>query len=342
MGVQLGDLVTPREVGFEELAGKRIAIDAFNTLYQFLSIIRQPTGEPLRDSSGRITSHLSGLLYRNANLIELGILPVYIFDGEPPELKHRVIKERNQLRERAREEWERALKEERYDEAWSKAVQSAKLSEDMLSDARRLLSLLGIPYVDAPAEGEAQAAHMARKGDVFATGSQDYDSLLFGSPRLVRNLTITGKRKLPRKKMYVEVKPELIILEEVLRKLEISREQLIDIAILMGTDYNPGGVEGIGPKKAYSLVKEHGSAEKVLQAKGIEADFDVEEIKRLFLHHSVSDDYRLEWKLPRRQEVIEFLCYERDFSKERVEKALDKMEKALRVTRAQRSLDSWF
>ncbi len=342
MGVQLGDLVQAREVGFEELAGKRIAIDAFNTLYQFLSIIRQPTGEPLRDSQGRVTSHLSGILYRNANLIEYGVLPVYVFDGEPPKLKSRVIRERNQLRERAREEWERALREERYEEAWSKAVQSAKLTDEMLADAKRLLSLLGIPYVDAPAEGEAQAAHMARRGDVFAAGSQDYDSLLFGSPRLVRNLTITGRRKLPRKKAYVEVRPEIITLDEVLRSLGVSREQLIDIAILIGTDYNPGGVEGIGPKKAYSLIKEYGSAERALEAKGIEVDFDVAEIRELFLHHRVSEEYRLEWRTPDKEGVISFLCGERDFSRERVEKALEKMEKALKVTRAQRSLDAWF
>lgn len=342
MGVQLGDLVAAREVSFEELAGKRIAIDAFNTLYQFLSIIRQPTGEPLRDSRGRVTSHLSGLLYRNANLIEYGILPVYVFDGEPPKLKSRVIEERNELRERAREEWERALREERYEEAWSKAVQSAKLSDEMLKDARRLLSLLGIPYVDAPAEGEAQAAHMARRGDVFAAGSQDYDSLLFGSPRLVRNLTISGRRKLPKRKVYVEVKPEIITLEEVLRSLEVSREQLIDIAILIGTDYNPGGVEGIGPKKAYALIREHGSAERALEARGMEVDFDVGEIRELFLHHRVRDDYDLEWRIPDKEGVVSFLCGERDFSKERVEKALERMEKALKVTRAQRSLDSWF
>ena len=342
MGVQLGDLIEAREVGFEELAGKRIAIDAFNTLYQFLSIIRQPTGEPLRDSQGRITSHLSGILYRNANLIEYGILPVYVFDGEPPKLKSKVIKERNQLREKAREEWERALREERYEEAWSKAVQSAKLTDDMLADAKRLLSLLGIPYVEAPAEGEAQAAHMAKRGDVFAAGSQDYDSLLFGSPRLVRNLTITGRRKLPRRKAYVEVKPEVIVLDEVLRSLGVSREQLIDIAILIGTDYNPGGVEGIGPKKAYALIKEHGSAERALEAKGIEVEFDVAEIRELFLHHRVREDYELEWRPPDKEGVISFLCGERDFSRDRVEKALEKMEKALKVTRAQRSLDAWF
>jgi flap endonuclease-1 len=342
MGVQLGDLVAAREISFDELAGKRIAIDAFNTLYQFLSIIRQPTGEPLRDSQGRVTSHLSGILYRNSNLIEFGVLPVYVFDGEPPKLKSKVIKERNQLREQAKREWERALKEERYEEAWSKAVQSAKLTDAMLSDAKRLLTLLGIPYVEAPAEGEAQAAYMAKRGDVFAAGSQDYDSLLFGSPRLVRNLTISGKRKLPRKKAYVDVKPEIITLDEVLRSLGVSREQLIDIAILIGTDYNPGGVEGIGPKKAYALIKEHGSAERALEAKGIEVDFDVAEIRELFLNHKTTDDYKLEWHSPDKEGVIAFLCRERDFSRERVEKALEKMEKALKVTRAQRSLDTWF
>lgn len=342
MGVQLGDLVVAREIGFEELAGKRIAIDAFNTLYQFLSIIRQPTGEPLRDSQGRVTSHLSGILYRNSNLIEFGILPVYVFDGEPPELKSRVIKERNQLRERAHEEWELALKEKRYRDAWSKAVQSAKLTDAMLSDAKRLLTLLGIPHIQAPAEGEAQAAHMAKRGDVFAAGSQDYDSLLFGSPRLVRNLTISGRRKLPRRKAYVEVRPEIITLDKVLRNLEVTREQLIDIAILIGTDYNPGGIEGIGPKRAYALIKEHGSAEKAIEAKGLEVDFDVAEIRELFLKHRTTDEYTLKWNPPDKEGVVAFLCGERDFSRERVEKALEKMERALKVTLAQRSLDTWF
>ncbi|MBI4344403.1 MAG: flap endonuclease-1, partial [Euryarchaeota archaeon] len=239
MGVQLTDLLAPSSLEFEAMGGKRIAIDALNSLYQFLSIIRQPTGELLMDSRGRVTSHLSGLFYRNLNLLEFGIKPVYVFDGRPPRLKGRTTEVRREARERAAVEWRRALDEERYELAKTKAMQSASLNESMLSDSNELLGYLGIPCVQAPSEGEAQAAHMAMKGEVWAAGSQDYDSLLFGAPRLVRNLTISGKRKIPRRNAYVEVKPEILHLERVLKELEITREQLVDLAILIGTDYNP-------------------------------------------------------------------------------------------------------
>ncbi|NOZ82481.1 MAG: flap endonuclease-1 [Euryarchaeota archaeon] len=340
MGVQLGELVQAEVIELRALSGRRVAVDAFNTLYQFLTTIRQRGGEPLRDSKGRITSHLSGLLYRNSNLIELGILPVYVFDGTPPEQKKLTVAEREARREQAQLAWEQALQEGRLEEAKSKAMQAARLSQEVLEDSRKLLSLLGIPCVDAPAEGEAQAAYMASKGDVFAAASQDYDSLLFGSPRLVRNLTLSGRRKLPGRQAYTEVNPELVHLQKCLEELGITREQLVDIAILTGTDYNPGGVPGIGPKKALALIKKHGSAEKAIEAEGLRADFSVEELRELFLSHSVTDSYTLEWRPPDREGVLRFLCDEHDFSEERVEKALEKMEKKL--SSKQRSLDSWF
>lgn len=342
MGVQLADLVSPKPIDFEALRGKKIAVDAMNSLYQFLSIIRQPTGEPLRDRTGRITSHLSGLLYRNANLVEYGIQPIYVFDGEPPKLKGTVVEKRKEAREAAGEKWQQALKEGRLVEAKSYAMQSSRFSEEMLEDSKKLLTYMGIPWVQAPSEGEAQAARMVLEGDAWAVGSQDYDALLFGSPRLVRNLTISGKRKLPRKNIYVNVKPEMFYLDSILEELGLTREQLIELSILIGTDYNPRGIEGIGPKKAYGLIKEYGSAAEALKDKGIEPKFDLEEIKELFLTHKTTMEYKLEWKRPEKDKVIEFLCKERDFSRERVNKAMGKLETFFSEARLQSSLDSWF
>lgn len=342
MGVQLADLVVAKQVDFQYLAGKRIAVDAMNSLYQFLSIIRQPDGEPLKDSQGRVTSHLSGLFYRNVNLVDYGIMPLYVFDGRPPKLKKDVVEERTEVRLAAHEKWKEALAEGRYEEARVYAQQASRFSEEMLDDSKRLLKYMGIPYVQAPSEGEAQAAYMAMKGDVWATGSQDFDSLLFGSPRLVRNLAISGRRKVPRKQVYVEIRPELMSLEENLKVLGISREQLIDLAILVGTDYNPKGIEGIGPKKAYELIREYGDAEKAVKERGLEVNFDIDEIRPLFLKPETTDEYQLEWKLPEAEKVVDFLCGERDFSQDRVKKALEKLEAKAKEAKTQVSLEKWF
>lgn len=342
MGVQLGDIVSSEIIDFDFLKGRAVAVDAFNTLYQFLSIIRQSGGEPLSDSEGRVTSHLSGLLYRNVNLIEMGIKPVYVFDGRPPQLKFYTVEERNKKREEARKKWHDALVEERMEEAKSYAIQSTKISHDIIEESKKLLDFLGIPVVQAPSEGEAQAAYMVKCGDVSSTASQDYDALLFGSTRLVRNLTITGKRKLPRKRIYVTVKPEILYIDKILKQLEITLEQLIDIGILIGTDYNPGGVEGIGPKKALKLIKKYGSVEKIVEKEGLSLNFQVEPIRKIFLSIEVTHDYSLEWKAPEKEAVMDFLCYHRDFSSERVEKALEKLENAYSRIKGQSVLDTWF
>ncbi|NPA86720.1 MAG: flap endonuclease-1, partial [Candidatus Diapherotrites archaeon] len=223
MGVPLGPVIPKREVELSELSTKFLAVDAYNTLYQFISVIRQPDGTPLMDSKGRITSHLSGLFYRTIKLLENGIRVAYVFDGVPPEFKKRELEERAEKREEAERKWEEALRRGDIEEARKYATQASRLEKQMVEDAKRLLDAMGIPYVQAPSEGEAQAAYMAAKGDVWASASQDYDSLLFGTPRLVRNLAITGKRKLPGRKVYVDVKPEVIELQEVLKSLGIDR-----------------------------------------------------------------------------------------------------------------------
>ncbi|RLG74841.1 MAG: flap endonuclease-1, partial [Thermoprotei archaeon] len=319
MGVNIRELIPQEAIrvvtDLRELRGRIIAIDAYNALYQFLTAIRQPDGTPLMDSKGRITSHLSGLFYRTINFVEAGIKPVYVFDGKPPELKAKELSERMSLKEEAKKKYEEAVAAGDLEAARRYAQMASKLTTEMVEDAKRLLSAMGIPWVQAPSEGEAQAAYMASKKDVWASASQDYDSLLFGTPRLVRNLTISGRRKLPRKNVYIEIKPEVIELEKVLKALGITREQLIDIAILLGTDYNPEGVKGVGPKTALRLIKTYGSIDRALKALP-DAKFPVppDKIKELFLKPEVTDSYKLEWGEPKEDEVIGILVKEHDFS----------------------------
>ncbi|KAA0006583.1 MAG: flap endonuclease-1 [Thermoplasmata archaeon] len=329
MGVNLGDLLTKEKCSLKDLSGKIIAIDAYNALYQFLSIIRQRDGTPLMDSQGRITSHLCGLLYRTANLVESGIMPVYVFDGAPHPLKAKTLAERKEIREEAEKEWKEALEKGDIETARKKAQQASRITDEILQQSKKLLDLLGIPWVQAPSEGEAQASHMARRGDVYAVASQDADSLLFGAPVLVRNLTISGRRKLPNKQVYIKIEPELVKLEETLKNLGVTREQLVDMAILIGTDFNEG-IEGIGPKKSYDLIKRYGNIEKALEALGRRDAIDentLKTVREIFLEPEVTDDYTLEWHSPDEKEVIAMLCDEHQFSKDRVMTALQKFQR---------------
>lgn len=341
MGVQLGDIVPKQKVGLEQFRGQIIAIDAMNSLYQFLSIIRQRDGELLKDSKGRITSHLSGLFYRTANLIEAGIRPVYVFDGEPPKLKLRTVEQRRAVRKEAAEEWAAALKEGKIEEAKKFAQRAGRVDERMINQAQTLLGHMGLPWVQAPGEGEAQAAHLVQRGDVWAAASQDFDSLLFGAPMLVRNLAITGKRKLPGKDVYIEVFPEVIELQKFLRELGITQEQLVDIGILIGTDYN-AGIKGIGPKKALELVKEQGSINQIAKTElGEKFEVDPLEVREIFLKPNVTGKYKLEWSDPDPEGIMEFLCREHDFSESRVQTGIDRLLKGQRE-REQVSLEKWF
>ncbi|MEM2094508.1 MAG: flap endonuclease-1 [Candidatus Bathyarchaeia archaeon] len=344
MGVDLRDLVTRRRVRLQDLSGRTIAVDGFNTLYQFLSIIRGVDGRPLMDKSGKVTSHLSGLLYRTSSLIESAVFPAFVFDGEPPKLKRAEIQRREEVRREASAKYAKALSEGRIEEARIYAQASSRLTDYMLSDAERLLNLMGIPWIQAPSEGEAQAAYMSSKGVVWAAGSQDYDAILFGAPVLVRNIAITGRRKLPRKNVYVEVEPEVVELRHVLQELGLDRRQLIILGILIGTDYNPEGVPGIGPKTALSLVKKYSSLEEIrahLKDGGC-FPVDPEELVDMFLNPEVTDSFSLEWREPDVEGVVAFLCKERDFSEERVRKALDKMMEGLKKNSGRMRLEKWF
>ncbi|RLF28980.1 MAG: flap endonuclease-1 [Thermoplasmata archaeon] len=326
MGVDLGPLFKKEKCSINDLKNRVIAIDAHNTLHQFLSIIRQRDGTPLKDSQGKITSHLSGLLYRTANLIEAKIKPVYIFDGEPHPFKTQTLEQRKERKEQAEKEWKKALEKGDLETAKTKAQQTSRVTDEIIQQSKELLNALGIPHVQAPSEGEAQASYMVKKGDAYAVGSQDFDCLLFGSPILIRNLTISGRRKLPGKKIYIKTNPELIRLQPNLKSLGILHRQLIDMAILIGTDFNPG-IKGIGPKKSLELIKKTGNVENALALIGksnAPTFSEINEIRNIFLKPRVTDKYLLQWSKPDKERVLKILCDHHQFSQERVESALEK------------------
>jgi flap endonuclease-1 len=343
LGVKLGGLVEAKKIAIEDLTGRKIAFDGHNILYQFLAIIRSRQGEPLRDREGRVTSHLSGLIYRNSNLMEAGVRVAYVFDGKPHQFKKKVVRARTQVRREARVKYEEAMREGRVEEARRYAQQAATVNTDIIADAKRLLTLMGVPWVQAPGEGEAQSSHMAMKGEVWGAASQDFDSLLFGTPVLLRNLSITGRRKLPRKNVYIRIEPEMIELGRFLRELGLTREQLIDMGILVGTDYNPNGVKGIGPKTALKLIKKYGSLENAVpHIKNAEFPHPPEEIRELFQSPRTTDDYSLEWRPPDRQGIVDFLCRERDFDQGRVIKAVERISNGFSRGKERTTLDQWF
>ena len=343
MGVDLGDLVARQKTGLEELSGRTFAVDAYNALYQFLAIIRGPTGAPLMDRHGRVTSHLSGLLYRTTNLAERGIRLVYVFDGKPPTLKEVEIKRRRAIKEEAVVKYEAAVSRGEMEEAKKYAQATASLKDMMVEDSHRLLQYLGVPYVQAPSEGEAQAAHMATRGDVWSAVSQDYDSLLFGARRLVRNLAITGKRKLPLRDAYVQVDPEIVELEATMTELQLDRKQLIDLGILIGTDFNPDGFKGIGPKTAIKLIREHGSIEEIAREyPDVKPPAELERIRQIFLHPDVTSDYTLNWEDPDTESLVRFLCGDRDFSEERVRTAVERAKAAMVRESGKQTLEYFF
>ena len=343
LGVKLRGIVPKTVVKLEDLSGNAVAIDAYNTLYQFLAIIRQPDGTPLKDNAGKVTSHLSGLLYRTSNLVELGIKPIYVFDGAPSELKEVEIKRRAKVKAKAAVAYAKAKAKGDMAKARLYAQATSRLKDYMEDDSKRLLDLMGLPWIDAPSEGEAQAAHMTRRGDADYCASQDYDSLLFGAPMLLRNVTVSGKRKLPGKRIYIDVVPELFMLDRVLKECEITYEQLIDVGILIGTDFNPDGIKGLGPKTALKLIKEYGTLEKALpHIKNAKLPYPPQKIREIFLHPRVRDDYTLEWKEPNVEGIVDFLVRGKDFSEARVRKALEKMQEGTKKLKGKTTLEKWF
>ncbi len=345
MGLNIREIIPRKEIEISDLKGKIVCVDAFNILYQFLSTIRQPDGTPLMDDKKRVTSHLSGVFYRNINLLSEGIKLVYVFDGVPPELKEKTHVYREAGRGVARERYEEAKQQEDISGMRRYGSQLIRLEAGMVEESKELLEAMGVAVVQAPGEGEAEAAYLSRKKEVYAAVSQDYDSLLFGAKALIQNLTLARRRKTL--SGWVEVKPELIELERVLNLLEINLDQLICLGILVGTDYNPRGIPGIGQKRALDIVKRYKqpvlifkSVEEQIKNLPEEDKFDWQEVFALFHKPNVYDtDFKF-GKIDE-EKIKEILVERHNFSEERVDKQLDKLKEITEKAK-QKGLDKWF
>ncbi|MEK6873910.1 MAG: flap endonuclease-1 [Nanoarchaeota archaeon] len=320
MGLNIRDIVPRKELNIEELKGKVIAVDAFNAIYQFLSSIRQYDGTPLMDSKGKVTSHLSGLFYRNITLLSEGMKLVYVFDGKPPEMKNVLKERRKEIKDLAKEKYEQAKDKEDYFGMRKYSQQMGMINKEIIEESKELLEAMGIAVIQAASEGEAQASELAKQKDVYAVASQDYDCLLFGAPLLIQNLTLARKRKTSTG--IIEIKPEMIELEKVLNYLHINHDQLICIGILTGTDYNPGGIKGIGQKKALEIVQKYKTPLEIF--KYHEGDFNWRKVFELFKKPDVKKN--IDIKFPKiNPDKIKEILMKRDFSEERIDKQIEKL-----------------
>lgn len=315
-------------IRLSDLERRLLAIDASSILHQFLSLVRYPDGTPLMDEQGHVTSSLVGLFYRSSRLIyEYGIPMVFVFDGRRPEIKFSWLTEeekekRKRQREKTIREWKEAVERRDLATAYSKAVTTGRLDSNVIADAKRLLDLIGVPWIQAPSEAEAQAAHIAKSGVAWASNSGDYDSLLFGTPRMARYISIAGKYR----NVWLPSKPEIIELERFLSTLRIRYEQLIDLALLIGTDYNRG-IRGIGPKRALATVRKFGRIEDMPSSVSAQLLEDLASLRKAFIEPNVTEEYRIEFKPINQEGIVEFLCDERGFGKSKVLSTIKKMHK---------------
>ena len=315
MGLPIRDLVEAQELPWEALAGRTLAVDGYNAVYQFLATIRQRDGQLFTDTQGRVTSHLMGVFYRTTSLLGEGVLPVWVFDGKPPDRKAGTIRQRVEAKERAEAQYQEALAAGDLATARRKAAQTSRLTRPMVEELVTLLGTLGVPTLQAPSEGEAQAAVMAAQGIVWGAASEDYDSLLFGAPRLVRGLAARSRGgKSPG--------AQIVDRDELLARLGISGEELILIGILVGTDFNDGAA-GYGPKKALKLVQEHLGFTATLARAGIDP-LEGEEVAEIFRHPAATNFALPSFGPVDEGAVRRLLVDEHGFSESRVKGAINR------------------
>ncbi|MFH1376860.1 MAG: flap endonuclease-1 [Candidatus Woesearchaeota archaeon] len=329
MGVKLKEIITAKQIDLKSLKGKKIGIDVSNMLYQFISSIRQPDGTPLMDSRGNVTSHLMGLSTRIPNLIEQGIKLCFILDGVPPELKSQEIKKRAERKEIAKEKLSNAKTAE---EKLKFVKQTIKIEDKVMEETKEFLKAMGQPIIQSISEADAQLAYMNQEGDIWACATTDIDCLIHGGPRIIKNLTVSQRKKI--KGTYVKVYPEIVELKYTLKKLKINQDQLMALSILVGTDYNPGGVKGIGPKTALKLVQQHKKFDEIF--KNVEADFNWKKIYATFKNMPIIKNYQLKWEAPNIAKITKILS-EREFSEDRINKIIEKVSE-----KKQKNLDKWF
>ncbi len=332
MGVAISQLIPKKEIELSDLAGKKLAVDTSNILYQFLSSIRQMDGTPLMDSKQRVTSHLMGLSTRIPKLMEQNIKLCFIFDGKPPAMKFKESQIREERKVIAESKFKEAMSKRDVKKMLKYSKRFTRLDKTITEESKKFIEALGLPVIQAPSEAEAQAAFMAEQKDVYGVVSQDTDSLLYSTPRVIRNLTASAKRKV--KGMYITNNPEIIELKQVLKSLEVNEDQLLALSILVGTDYNPKGVKGIGPKTALKLVKEHKNFDKIFS--NVEADFNWKQVYATFKNMPVIRKYKLKWKSPNQSKISRILS-SHDFSENRINKLLEKLD-----NKKEKSLDKWF
>ena len=335
MGLQISELIPKKQISLDDLRNKKLAVDASQMLYQFLSSIRQQDGTPLMDSNGNVTSHLQGIISRVTNLMGKKVKLCFVFDGKFPLLKVKE-QEHREYRKRLAEKKLKEAKEAGDEELILRyAKQTTRLDRKKAEEAKELLSALGLPVIQAPSEAEAQCAFINERNEVDFVATSDYDTLLYGAKKVVRNLTLSQRRRLP-SGAYITVNPELIELKTVLKALKINQDQLMVLAILIGTDYNIGGVKGIGPKTALRLVKQYKSFNKLF--KEVKADFNWKQVYATFKSMPIMKNYKLRWEHLDEDKIMKLLVDKHDFNEERVQ---NNISKALNKPKGQAGLDKW-
>jgi len=319
MGVKLSNIIQRRELDFKELENKKIAVDFSNAVYQFLASIRQPDGTPLMDSKGNVTSHLMGILTRTTNLMSKKMKLCYVLDGRPPALKFQEKERRKALKELAQEKYTKAKTEE---EKLKFAKRTSVLTPEMQKESKELIQALGLPVIQAPSEADAQGSFMCEKKDVWAFATSDTDPLLYGCPRVIPNLTLSTRRRLP-SGSYINIKPEIIELKKVLKELKLKQDQLIVLAILCGTDYNPGGVKGIGQKTALKLVKEFKNFDKLFEE--VKPNFNWKKVYAIFKSMPIMKNYQLKWTEINEEKIKKILVDKHEFAEERVDNMIQRV-----------------
>ncbi|KAF5392331.1 hypothetical protein D9757_001363 [Collybiopsis confluens] len=244
-----------KEHDIKTLFGRKVAIDASMSIYQFLIAVRQRDGEMLMNDAGETTSHLMGFFYRTIRIVENGIKPAYVFDGRPPELKKGVLSKRFARREEAKEEGAEAKEVGTAEDVERFSRRTVKVTKQHNEECIRLLKLMGIPVIVAPSEAEAQCAELARGGKVYAAGSEDMDTLTFNTPILFRHLTFSEAKKQPISEINLQV---------ALEGLGMNMSQFVDLCILLGCDYLEP-IKGVGPKSALKLIREHNGLKGIVK-----------------------------------------------------------------------------
>mmetsp|Transcript_18698 Transcript_18698/g.29665 ORF Transcript_18698/g.29665 Transcript_18698/m.29665 type:complete len:401 (+) Transcript_18698:2-1204(+) len=330
-----------KEGSMKSYFGRTVAMDATMFLYQFLIAIRYGEGGGnLTNDAGDTTSHINGFLYRTIRMMENGIKPVYIFDGKPPDFKAEELAKRKEKREKAEQELKEAEETGDTDKVVQMQKRTVKVTKQHVKEVQDLLTFMGVPWFQAPGEAEAQASRMCAQGVVYGTGTEDMDALTFGTRRLVRHLTDPEARKKP----VMEFD-----LEKVLKGMDVTMEQFIDICILCGCDYCPS-IRGIGPKRAVEFIRKYKNIETMVEKLKsdekykIPEDWEYKKARDLFKNPDVTNKEHLpkfEWKAPMEQELTQFLVDRMNFGMDRVKKAVERL-KACKGKSAQRRLDSFF